>query len=772
MFSITTAIVVLMFLERGSSFTSSSFRMQRNLVRDLRMNDAAIEGPYKGPESTPILDTIKCPADLKRLDLKGLKQLAHELRWDTINAVSKTGGHLGSSLGVVELTVALHYIFDAPEDKIICDVAHQSYPHKIITGRRERMSGLRQLNGLAGFTNRAESEYDCFGAGHSSTSISAALGMSAGKQVLKKNNNNCIAVIGDGAITGGMAYEAMNNAAYINSKIVVVLNDNGQVSLPTGQPSVGGVRPAGALSGYTGRLLTSTAFKSVRDIAKGLNSLMPDEIATLNKRFDEYVRGMATGGTLFEELGFYYVGPVDAHDMDNLVPILENIRDNVPDTKPVLLHIKSVKGKGYPPAEAASDKYHGVAKFDVASGKQHKTKSTSIPYTSVFANALINIAEEDPKVVAITAAMPGGTGLDKFGRRFPRRTYDVGIAEQHALTFAAGMAVEGLKPFAAIYSTFMQRAYDQIIHDVALQKLPVRMILDRAGFVGNDGATHHGTFDMSYLSCIPDIVIAAPSDELELMNMIETVYKYDNGPSAVRYPRGNGLGVEKLKDLFGTELVNGELPSRGQVLPIGKGRIIKSYDKQREKKTGPSSRPIRVALVSIGTRLEHAVLAGRELESKYPDVSVCVADARFMKPLDVDLITDLGLQSDVMITIEEGSRGGFGAAVMDCLTESGLLDNGSLRMRQMVIPDIWIEQGPQKDQYDIAELNQEHIVVKAEHLIAGVKNYRPKGVLNVGAETTLDSSSGGGAVVGGSGSEQLVSGGLSSSSGFLNKVDE
>merc|ERR1711871_1070411 len=563
---------------------------------------------------------------------------------------------------------------------------------------------------------------------------------SAGKQLLRKNNNNCVAIIGDGAITGGMAYEAMNNAAYINSKILVVLNDNEQVSLPTGQPSVGGVRPAGALSGYTSRLLTSTAFKTVRDIAKGLNNLMPNEIAILNKRFDEYVRGMATGGTLFEELGFYYVGPVDAHDIDSLIPILENIRDNVPDTKPVLLHIKSTKGKGYPPAEYASDKYHGVAKFDIPTGKQFKTKCSAIPYTSVFANTLIDIAERDSKVVGITAAMPGGTGLDKFGRRFPRRTYDVGIAEQHALTFAAGMTVEGLKPFVAIYSTFMQRAYDQIIHDIALQKLPVRMILDRAGLVGNDGATHHGTFDMAYLSCIPGIVIAAPSDEVELINMMETIYQHDDGPSCIRYPRGSGMGTEKIKDLFNTELINDELPTQGVVLPIGKGRIIKSYDSEREN-FSMGKKPIRVSLVSIGTRLEHAVVASREIESKYPDVSVSVVDGRFVKPLDEELIANMALSSDIMITIEEGSRGGFGAAVSNCLTEKGILDNGGLRFRQMVIPDIWIEHGSQQEQYTIAGLNAEDIVEKVENLVSNFKLHRPRGVLNIKAETESEMSS-------------------------------
>lgn len=671
---------------------------------------------------------------MKRLNIKQLKQLSNELRWETINAVSKTGGHLGSSLGVIELTVALHYLFDAPEDKIVWDVAHQSYPHKILTGRRSQMSTLRQLHGISGFTNRNESVYDCFGAGHSSTSISAALGMSVGKNLLSKSRNNAIAVIGDGAITGGMAYEAMNNAAYINSRVIVILNDNGQVSLPTGQPSAGGVVPAGAFSAYTSRLLTSTTFKTVRDIAKSLNKLMPDDIQNMNKRFDEYVRGMAIGGTFFEELGFYYVGPVDAHDLDNLVPILENIRDNVPVTKPVLLHIKSVKGKGYPPAEAASDKYHGVAKFDVATGKQKTIVQKTMSFTNVFANSLIAIAETDPKVCAITAAMPGGTGIDKFGRRFPKRTFDVGIAEQHAMTFAAGMAVEGLKPFTAIYSTFMQRAYDQIIHDVALQQLPVRMVLDRAGLVGNDGATHHGSFDLAYLGCVPDIIIMAPADEVELQNMVETLYTIDHLPSAVRFPRGSAYGTEKLKEIYGSTALgpNNELPARGEVLPIGKGRIVKK---------GEAGKAYRATILSIGTRLVDSVMAARAIEAKHPDVAVTVADARFMKPLDEDLIRTLANESDVLVTVEEGSKGGFGDHVLHFLTQEGLLDRGTLRARTMVIPDIWIEAGPIKDQYDIAGLNEPHIIAKVEELVKSIRDYRPSRVIDMQASTTTRQSS-------------------------------
>ena len=547
--------------------------------------------------------------------------------------------------------------------------------------------------------------------------------MSVGKNLLNKEVNNCIAVIGDGAITGGMAYEAMNNAAYINSRVIVILNDNGQVSLPTGQPSAGGVIPAGALSSYTSRLLTSSTFKSVRDVAKGISSLMPAELQTVNKKVDTYLRGMATGGTLFEELGFYYIGPVDAHDLDNLVPILENIRDNVPVTKPVLLHIKSVKGKGYAPAEAASDKMHGVAKFDVATGKQKITPSKTASMTTVFANSLIAIAEEDRSVVAITAAMPGGTGLDKFGRRFPKRTFDVGIAEQHAVTFAAGMAVEGLKPFCAIYSSFMQRALDQVIHDVALQQLPVRFMLDRAGLVGNDGATHHGTFDLAYLACVPDLVIMAPSDEADLQNMVETAYAINNKPSVVRYPRGSAYGAEKLKDILGISLgPSGELPARGVVLPIGQGRVI--------RRDATPGKKYRATILSLGTRLIESVLACQKLEEMHPDTAFTVADARFMKPLDEKLITQLALESNVLITVEEGSKGGFGAHVLHHLTDNGLLDMGTLKFRSMVIPDVWIEHATQKEQYDIACLNEPHITDKVNALLREVKDYKPRTILS------------------------------------------
>lgn len=641
---------------------------------------------------------------MKAFTIKELKQLADELRWETINAVSKTGGHLGSSLGVVELTVALHYVFNAPADPIIFDVSHQVYPHKILTGRRERMSTLRQAGGISGFAKRSESEYDPFGAGHSTTSISAALGMAVAHD-LRGMERNSVAVIGDGAITGGMAYEAMNNAAYLNSRVIVVYNDNGQVSLPTGTPSAGGTVPAGSLSAYTSRLIASKPFENFRDVAKSVNKLFPAEIQKANARIDEYARGLVSGGTLFEELGFYYIGPVDGHDLDNLVPILENIRDRG-GSQPVLLHIKTEKGYGYPPAEAASDKYHGVPKFDVASGRKFTSPSKTPSYTSVFADSLIDIAAVDRSVVAITAAMPGGTGVDKFGRRFPKRTFDVGIAEQHAVTFAAGLAVEGIKPFCAIYSTFLQRAYDQVIHDVAIQKLPVRFILDRAGLVGNDGPTHHGSFDLAYLGSIPGLVICAPSDEVELRNMVQTVYELDTLPSCLRYPRGSALGIEKLNDLFGYGL--SEMPSAGEALPIGKGRILRSA-----RATASS----RVAILSIGTRLAAAVKAARALEAAEPEVGVTVADARFMKPLDTDLVTKLAEEHDVLITVEEGSIGGFGDHVLHFLALNGLLDSGSLKVRPMVLPDKYIEAASQSEQYEEAGLSTGFIEATALKLL-------------------------------------------------------
>jgi len=660
--------------------------------------------PYSGPKSKPILDSITIPSDMDGLNMRDLKQLSHELRWEVIEAVSKTGGHLSSSLGVIELTVALHYVFDMPIDQIIWDVSHQCYPHKMLTGRRHRFSTLRQLGGLSGFCKRSESEYDSFGAGHSSTSISAAQGMSIGKSMLNKRTNNCIAVIGDGAITGGMAYEAMNSIGYLKNRMIVVLNDNGQVSLPTGTPSAGGTVPASQLSAYTSNLLVSKPFQDFRDFAKSFNRLLPDDVQDINKRFDEYARGIISGGTLFEELGFYYVGPIDGHDLDNMVPILEKLRDSK-NNKPVLLHIKTNKGYGYPPAERASDKMHGVGTFDVATGVQQKKKITSPSFTSVFANSLIDAATEDRSIVGITAAMPGGTGMDIFGRRFPKRTFDVGIAEQHAVTMAAGMATEGLKPFVAIYSTFMQRAYDQVIHDVAVQNLPVRLIMDRSGVVGNDGPTHHGCYDLAYMGAIPNLTIMAPSDEIELRNMMATCAAFDDGPTVLRYPRGSGYGAEKLQNLFGYEFENGEMPTKGSVIPIGKGRIIRrSSDNGRGK-----SRDDRVAILSFGTRLHDSLIAANEVESKDSRLSVTVADARFMKPLDVDLIRELVDEHSVIITIEEGSIGGFGDHVMHFLSLDGAFDEGKLKFRPMVLPDKYFEAGTQQEQYDNAGLNHEHI---------------------------------------------------------------
>ncbi|KAG7344409.1 1-deoxy-D-xylulose-5-phosphate synthase [Nitzschia inconspicua] len=695
-----------------AAFAPPSLR-QNGVKTKLRAAESTnIPGPpYSGPAVKPILDSVSYPQDMKRLDVRELKQLAHELRWEVLESVSKTGGHLSSSLGVTELTVALHYVFDMPEDDIIWDVAHQCYPHKILTGRRERMSGLRQLGGISGFCKRKESPYDSFGAGHSSTSISAAQGMSIAKSLLNKRRNNCIAVIGDGAITGGMAYEAMNSAGYLQSRMIVILNDNGQVSLPTGTPSAGGTVPASQLSTYTSNLLVSKPFQDFRDFAKSFNKLLPEGIQDVNKRIDEYARGLVSGGTLFEELGFYYVGPVDGHDLDNLVPILEKLRDS-PNNKPVLLHLKTVKGYGYPPAEAASDKMHGVGKFNLGTGAQFKSKPTAPSFTSIFANALIDAAIDDRAIVGITAAMPGGTGMDIFGRRFPKRTFDVGIAEQHAVCMGAGMACEGLKPFVCIYSTFMQRGYDQVVHDVAIQNLPVRMILDRGGFVGNDGPTHHGCYDLSYMGCIPNLIIMSPSDEIELKNMVMTCAAYDDGPTVLRYPRGTGYGAEKLQSLFGYKLKNDEIPAKGEVIPIGKGRIIRGaggmIDTSKDSTRG-KSRKDRVAILSLGTRLHEALVAAQEVEDMHDDISVTVADARYMKPLDVDLVRDLADDHGVLITIEEGSIGGFGDHVLHFLSLDGLLDDGNLKFRPMVIPDTYFEAATQFEQYDQAGLNSRHI---------------------------------------------------------------
>jgi len=661
-------------------------------------------GPYGMPLTTPLLDRISSPSDLKRLSESELKQLADELRWEVVSVVSKTGGHLSASLGVVELTLALHYVFDAPEDKVVWDVSHQVYPHKILTGRRDRMLSLRQKDGLSGFAKRSESPYDAFGAGHSSTSISAIQGMAVAKELQFRQRNNCIAVIGDGALTGGMAYEAMNSCGYLNTRMIVVLNDNGQVSLPTGMNSAGGTVPVGGLSDYTSRLLSSKAFVDFRQVAKGLSKLLPGPLPDVSARLDEYARGLVSGGTLFEELGFYYVGPVDGHELHNLIPILENLRDS-DVKKPILLHVKTEKGHGYPPAVAASDTMHGVAPFDIATGKQTKPSGSSPSYTSVFANTLIKIAEKDRSVVAVTAAMPGGTGVGTFGKRFPQRTFDVGIAEQHAVTFGAGLATEGVKPFVAVYSTFLQRAYDQVVHDVALQKLPVRLILDRAGLVGADGATHHGSFDLAYLAAIPDLVIMAPSDEVELMNMLQTAYEIDDGPSAVRYPRGNGYGMEFLNSEFGYEL--SEMPTEGVAVPIGKGRIIKKAREGAERK---------VAILSIGTRLAVAVDAAKKLEAQHSDLGVTVADARFMKPLDTELIRQLHAEHEGMVTIEEGSVGGFGSHVLTFMAEEKLLDGG-FKVRPMHLPDEWIEAGTQNEQYTQAGLMTANVMNTVKKMV-------------------------------------------------------
>lgn len=708
-----------------------------------QLYDAPEAAEFGQPAMKPILDTINSPADMKGLNLKQLEQLSNELRWEVLENVSKTGGHLSSSLGVVEMTVALHYVFDMPEDDIVWDVSHQCYPHKILTGRRALFPKLRQSGGLSGFCKRKESEYDSFGAGHSTTSISAVQGMSIAKSTLKKRRNNCIAVIGDGAITGGMAYEAMNSAGYLKNRMIVILNDNGQVSLPTGTQSAGGTRPASQLSTYTSKLLVSQPFQNVRDVLKNINQLLPSEqLQDMNKRIDEYARGIISGGTLFEELGFYYVGPVDGHDLENMVGILETLRDS-DSTKPVLLHVKTEKGHGYPPAIAASDKMHGVGKFDLKTGVQFKpkTKPPAPSLTSIFANALIEEATEDRKIVAITAAMPGGTGLDIFGRRFPKRTYDVGIAEQHAVTMAAGMACEGLKPFCCVYSTFLQRGYDSVVHDIAIQNLPVRIIMDRAGLVGNDGPTHHGCYDLAYLGCIPQLKIMAPSDEIELKNMLRTCAKYDEGPTCLRYPRGSGYGSKKLQNLFGYN--EDQISAKAEVLEMGKGRIVrkggnelvlgattngestngeftngesaeeakvseKESKKEKKSKRG-KDRSNRVCILSLGTRLHESLVAANDIEAADPDIAVTVADARFMKPLDIDLIRELANDNSVMITIEEGSIGGFGDHVLHFLTLDGLMDNGDLKFRPMVLPDQYFEAGTQYEQYDNAGLNASHI---------------------------------------------------------------
>jgi 1-deoxy-D-xylulose-5-phosphate synthase len=615
---------------------------------------------------TPLLDKVRLPSDLRGLDEAQLPQLASELRAELIDAVSQTGGHLGAGLGVVELTVALHYVFDTPDDRIIWDVGHQAYPHKILTGRRDRIRTLRQENGLSGFTKRSESEYDPFGAAHSSTSISAGLGMAVARD-LQGGRNNVIAVIGDGAMSAGMAYEAMNNAGALDARLIVILNDNDMSIAP----------PAGAMSAYLARLASGRTYAGVRELGKKLTSYLGRRVDRAITRAVEHARGFVTGGTLFEEMGFFHIGPIDGHNLEHLVPVLKNVRDN--GTGPVLIHVVTQKGKGYAPAEAAADKYHGVNKFDVITGAQAKAPANAPAYTKVFAESLMQEARDDDKIVAVTAAMPSGTGLDLFGQAFPSRTFDVGIAEQHAVTFAAGLATEGYKPFVAIYSTFLQRAYDQVVHDVAIQNLPVRFPIDRAGFVGADGATHCGAFDTAYLASLPGFVVMAAADEAELRHMVRTAVAYDGGPISFRYPRGNGVGVD--------------MPERGSVLEIGKGRVVKEGTK--------------VALLSFGTRLKDCLLAAEELGAA--GLSTTVADARFAKPLDEDLIRRLARSHEVLVMVEEGSVGGFSSQVLDFLARNGLLDNG-LKVRPLTLPDSFVDHANPDKMYVDAGLDSGGIV--------------------------------------------------------------
>ncbi|MBB5571680.1 MULTISPECIES: 1-deoxy-D-xylulose-5-phosphate synthase [Rhizobium] len=597
---------------------------------------------------TPLLDQVHYPSDLRKLEDRDLPQLASELREEMIDAVSRTGGHLGAGLGVVELTIAIHNVFDTPNDRLIFDVGHQCYPHKILTGRRDRIRTLRQEDGLSGFTRRAESEYDPFGAAHSSTSISAGLGMAVAAE-LDKSDRRVIAIIGDGAMSAGMAYEALNNAGALDARLIVILNDNDMSIAP----------PTGAMSAYLARLASGRTYMGFRDFGKKLTAYLGKNVDRAITRAVEHARGYVTGGTMFEEMGFYHIGPIDGHSFDHLLPVLRNVRDHAQG--PVLIHVVTQKGKGYAPAEAAADKYHGVNKFDVITGAQAKVKPNAPSYTSVFADALVQEAMLDDKIVGITAAMPNGTGLDKLQEFFPTRCFDVGIAEQHAVTFAAGLAAEGFKPFAALYSTFLQRAYDQVVHDVAIQGLPVRFPIDRAGFVGADGPTHAGSFDTAFLASLPGFVVMAAADEAELKHMVRTAAAYDLGPISFRYPRGEGVGIE--------------LPERGEILQIGKGRIVKQGSK--------------VALLSFGTRLADSLAAAEDLDAA--GLPTTVADARFAKPLDHDLIRQLASHHEVLITIEEGSVGGFGSQVMQFLATEGLLDNG-LKIRTLVMPDIWMEQ--------------------------------------------------------------------------------
>ena len=645
-----------------------------------------MHGQIPVPSKTPLLDRVDTPDDLRKLDEKQLRQLADELRIETIDAVSVTGGHLGAGLGVVELTVALHWIFDTPRDRLLWDVSHQTYPHKILTGRRDRMRTLRQGGGLSGFTKRTESEYDCFGAAHSSTSISAGLGMAVARD-LSGGGNNVVCVIGDGAMSAGMAYEAMNNAGARDERLIVILNDNDMSIAP----------PSGALSNYLARTTSSGTYLYWRDVAKQLAKRLPKSWERRAARVEEYTRHLWQGGMWFEELGFYYVGPIDGHDLEQLLPVLKNVRDA--KQGPILVHVVTKKGKGYAPAEASADKYHGVAKFNVVTGAQVKAKPSAPGYTRVFAESLIEEARKDDKIVAITAAMPDGTGLDLFGKEFPKRTFDVGIAEQHAVTFAAGLATEGYKPFAAIYSTFLQRGYDQVVHDVAIQKLPVRFAIDRAGLVGADGPTHAGSFDLAYLGCLPGFVIMAAADEAELKHMVATSVAIDDRPSAFRYPRGEGTGVA--------------MPAVGIPLEVGRGRIVREGSK--------------VAILSLGTRLGEALKAADKLATF--GLSTTVADARFMKPLDTRMIADLARNHEIFVTIEEGSVGGFGSHVLHYLAESGLLDHG-LKVRSMVLPDDFIDQDSPNAMYERAGLQAPGIV---ETVLAALG--RQKLIREAGART-------------------------------------
>ncbi len=622
--------------------------------------------PHTQPLETPLLDKVRIPADMRTLPESALPQLADELRRETIDVVSRTGGHLGAGLGVIELTVALHYVFDTPADRIIWDVGHQTYPHKILTGRRDRIRTLRQEGGLSGFTKRDESEYDPFGAAHSSTSISAGLGMAVARD-LAGGRNNVIAVIGDGSMSAGMAYEALNNAGAQGSRLIVILNDNDMSIAP----------PSGAMSSYLARLASGRTYQGVRELGKKLTAYLGKRADRAITRAVEHARGYVTGGTLFEEMGFFHIGPIDGHNLEHLVPVLKNVRDH--GEGPVLIHVVTQKGKGYAPAEAAADKYHGVNKFDVITGAQAKAPANSPAYTRVFAESLIQEAREDEKIVAVTAAMPSGTGLDLFGEAFPSRTFDVGIAEQHAVTFAAGLATEGYRPFAAIYSTFLQRAYDQVVHDVAIQKLPVRFPIDRAGFVGADGPTHCGAFDTTFLASLPGFVVMAAADEAELKHMVRTAAEYDEGPISFRYPRGNGIGVD--------------MPERGEALAIGKGRIMRQGT--------------RVALLSFGTRLADCLLAAEALDAA--GLSTTVADARFAKPLDTDMVRRLAREHEILLTVEEGAIGGFATQVLHFLAHEGLLDGG-LKVRPLVLPDEFTDHGKPEKMYAEAGLDSTGIV--------------------------------------------------------------